>query len=409
VTPTLGLRANAPQFALLVGLNAFVGAVVGLERSVLPLVGERDFGIDSSAAVLAFVVAFGAAKALTNIAAGSLAERVGRKPVLVAGWLLALPAAPLVGAAGGWTPIVVANLFLGASQGLAWSMTVLMKVDLVGPVRRGFALGLNEAAGYIGVAVTAFATGALAAEVAPRTLVWVGIASLGAIGVTASAVLVRETSGHVAVEQASGRAPSFGRDRTLRACAQAGFVNNLNDALAWGLVPLYLAAHGASAREIGAAAAIYPAVWGVGQIAAGWVSDFVGRKAPIVAGMLVQAAALVLLAAGRGDVPAAIAAAALLGVGTALVYPTLLAAVSDAVEPRRRARALAVYRFWRDAGLVAGALLAGIAADAFGSEAAIALVGALTAASGLWAAAAPIDAADGRHRRRGVDASAVAP
>jgi MFS family permease len=396
----LGLRANAQQFALLVGLNALVGAMVGLERSVLPLVGKQDFGLRSSSAILAFVVAFGAAKALSNLAAGDLAERIGRKRLLVIGWLVALPVPLLIGLAPSWWFIVVANLLLGVNQGLAWSMTVVMKIDLAGPRRRGLALGLNEAAGYLGVAATAFATGALAASYAPRTVIWTGAALLAVAGLLISLFAVRDTGAHVAHEQAvhgdqAGRQLHLGaafahaslRDPILRACNQAGLVNNLNDALAWGLAPLYLAAHGASVRQIAIVAAAYPLVWGAGQLATGWLSDHTGRKPLITAGMLVQAGALGLLVAGGGDFGPSLAAAVLLGVGTALVYPTLIAAVSDVSQPRDRARLVGVYRFWRDSGFVVGALIAGFAADATSPKTAIAIVAALTAASGLLVAA----------------------
>ena len=396
----LGLRANARQFALLVGLNALVGDMVGLERSVLPLVGEHDFGLRSSAAILAFVVAFGASKALTNLAAGDLAEHVGRKRLLVIGWLVALPVPVLIGLATSWWFIVVANLMLGVNQGLAWSMTVVMKIDLAGPRRRGLALGLNEAAGYLGVAATAFATGALAASYAPRTIVWIGAAAIAIAGVLISVYAVRDTGAHVAHEQLAhgdptakhrGLGAAFAqaswRDPVLRACSQAGLVNNLNDALAWGLVPLYLAAHGASVQQIGIVAAAYPLVWGAGQLATGWLSDHTGRKPLIAAGMLVQAAAFGLLVAGGGAFPASLAAAVLLGIGTAMVYPTLIAAVSDATQPRDRARTVGVYRFWRDFGFVAGALIAGIGADAASPRTAILVVSVLTAASGLFVAA----------------------
>jgi MFS family permease len=385
----LGLRANASQFALLVALNAVVGAMVGLERSVLPLVGADEFGLASKSAVLSFVVGFGAAKAFANLGSGLLADRFGRRRVLLAGWALALPVPFLIAFARGWEEIVAANVFLGASQGLAWSMTVLMKIDLVGPARRGFALGLNESAGYVGVALTAAATGAIAASVAPRTLIWSGAAVLALLGLCVTAAFVRETAAHVAAEQ---RAHSDVRLRLpLLPLSQAGFVNNLNDAVAWGIVPLYLAAHGATPGEIGLVASLYPGVWGVGQLATGWFSDRAGRRPLIVAGMLVQAVALGLLAAGGGELSSAIVAAVLLGVGTALVYPVLIAAVSDAVPPRERARAVGAYRFWRDAGLVAGALLAGAAADGIGSAAAIALVAVLTALSGLLVAVARLE------------------
>jgi MFS family permease len=395
-TVRFGLRANARQFALLVGLNALVGGVVGLERSVLPLIGKQEFGLRSSSAILAFVVAFGAAKALTNLAAGDLAERIGRKRLLVIGWLVALPVPLLIGLASSWWFIVAANLLLGINQGFAWSMTVVMKIDLAGPRRRGLALGLNEAAGYLGVAAAAFATGALAESYAPRTVIWVGAAVLATVGLLLSFFVVRDTGAHVAHEQLAhgdsttrpqGLGEAFAqaswRDPVLRACSQAGLVNNLNDALAWGLVPLYLAAHGASVREIAVVAAAYPLVWGAGQLATGWLSDHTGRKPLITAGMLVQAAALGLLVAGRGAFAASLVAALLLGLGTALVYPTLIAAVSDATQPHERARTVGVYRFWRDFGFVAGALVAGFAADATSPKAAIATVAALTAASGL--------------------------
>ena len=392
----LGLRANARQFGLLVGITALVGATAGLERSVLPLVGEEEFGLVSQAAILAFVAAFGAAKAAANLVSGSLAERKGRKWVLVAGWLLVLPVAPLVALAPSWETIVAANVLLGAGQGLAWSMTIVMKIDLVGPARRGLALGLNESAGYVGVALAAFVTGAAASAVAPRTAVWVGMAAVSALGLALSAGAVRDTSGHVAHEQSAhgGEAATSlrralamsARVPVLRACSQAGFVNNLNDAVLWGLVPLYLAAHGASAAEIGLAAALYPAVWGLAQVATGWVSDHVGRKGPIVAGMLVQGAGLALLAAGGGDLAPALAASVLLGLGTALAYPTLIAAVSDVVTPRERATAVGVYRFWRDAGFVAGAVAVGLIADAAGASAAIAVTAGVTALSGVWVA-----------------------
>ncbi len=393
----LGLRANARQFSLLVALNALVGGMVGLERSVLPLVGKQDFGLRSTSAILAFVVAFGAAKALTNLAAGALADRLGRKRLLVAGWLIALPVPLLIGLAPSWWFIVAANVLLGVNQGLAWSMTVVMKIDLAGPARRGLALGLNEAAGYLGVAAAAFATGTLAATYAPRTVVWIGATLIATTGLLLSAIFVRDTGAHVRLEQGDAIhtktsfrhafATTSYRDPVLRACSQAGLVNNLNDAVAWGLAPLYLAAHGASVRQIAIVAAVYPVVWGAGQLATGWLSDHIGRKPLISTGMLVQAAALGILVVGNGSFTPSLAAAALLGVGTAMVYPTLIAAVSDASQPRDRARTVGVYRFWRDFGFVVGALIAGIGADATSPRTAITIVAALTAASGLAVAA----------------------
>jgi MFS family permease len=394
----LGLRANAGQFALLVALNAFVGAMVGLERSVLPLIGKDDFGLSSKSAILSFVVAFGIAKAFANLAAGGFAERVGRKRLLVLVLLFALHVPVLIALAPSWWVIVAANVLLGLNQGLAWSMTVVMKIDLVGPRRRGLALGLNESAGYLGVALTAFATGALAPTYAPRTLVWAGAAVIAGLGLLISLLFIRDTGAHVDEEQrlrgaavASTLRSAFVRgtvrDRVLRACSQAGLVNNLNDALAWGLAPLYLAANGASITEVGIVAAIYPAVWGLGQLATGALSDHTGRKPLITTGMLVQAGALTLLVAGGGAFLPALGAAILLGIGTALVYPTLIAAVSDMAQPVDRAQLVGVYRFWRDFGFVVGAVLAGTLADAFGSGTAIVVVASLTAGSGIWVAA----------------------
>ena len=394
----LGLRENRAQFSLLVAVNAFVGAMVGLERSILPLVGREEFALTSSAAVLSFIVAFGLAKAFTNLGAGALAERVGRRRLLITGWALALPVPALIAVAPSWTWVVAANALLGINQGLAWSMTVVMKIDLVGPRRRGLALGLNEAAGYGGVALTAGLTGWLAAEFAARDVLVVVGAVIALVAFLISVVFVRDTAAHVALEQAShhldpDEAPPTLRDAfarasfrvpALRASSQAGLVNNLNDGLAWGLVPLFLAAHGASAAEIGTVAAIYPGVWSVGQIATGHWSDSVGRKPLIVAGMLLQALALGLLAVSDGDLALAAGAAALLGVGTALVYPTLIAAISDAVSPVARAPVVGVYRFWRDIGYAVGAVIAGAAADGLGYGGAIGLVAALTAVSGLW-------------------------
>jgi MFS family permease len=393
----LGLRENLPQFSLLVAINAFVGAMVGLERSTLPLVGRHDFGLTSSAAVLSFIVAFGLAKSFTNLAAGGLAQRLGRRRILIAGWIAALPVPLLIGVAPSWEWVVAANALLGINQGLAWSMTVLMKIDLVGPRRRGLALGLNESAGYGGLALAAALSGLLASELGARDVLVGGGAAIAVIALLLSLLLVRDTSAHVALEQARHRsavdapprlrdafADTSYREPTLRSCAQAGLVNNLNDALAWGIAPLFLAAHRASVAQIGLVAALYPAAWSVTQIATGHWSDTVGRKPLIVGGMLLQGAALALLAVSHGAIVLGALAAIGLGLGTALVYPTLLAAISDAVAPVARAPVLGVYRFWRDMGYVVGGVLAGAVTDAVGYGAAIALVAGLTAASGLW-------------------------
>jgi MFS family permease len=396
----LGLRENVAQFSLLVAVTAFVGAMVGLERSTLALVGETDFALSSSAAVLSFIVAFGLAKSLTNLGAGVFAQRLGRRRLLIVGWGMALPVPLMIALAPSWAWIVAANALLGVNQGLAWSMTVVMKIDLVGPRRRGLALGLNEAAGYGGVAVAAALSGWLATEFAARDVLAAGGAIIALTALAISVLFVRDTAGHMALEQsrsdpeATEAAPALReafpeasyRDPVLRSCSQAGLVNNLNDALAWGLVPLFLAAEGASVTQIGLVAGLYPAVWGIGQILTGHWSDSVGRKPLIVSGMLVQAGALAVLAGSNGAVGVAAAAAVLLGAGIALVYPTLIAAISDAVSPVARAPTVGVYRFWRAMGYVAGGLIAGLAADAIDFSAAIALVAALTAASGAWVA-----------------------
>lgn len=393
----LGLRANRGQFSLLVAINVFVGAMVGLERSTLPLVGRDDFHLASSAAVLSFLVAFGVVKALTNLGAGALAQRVGRRRLLILGWIAALPVPLLILAAPNWGFVVAANAFLGINQGLTWSMTVLMKVDLVGPRRRGLALGLNESSGYGGVAVMAAVTGWLAAGFAPRTVLVLAGAAIAAVGLILSLGFIRDTAAHVAVEQSEQSSGDESQPRlrqafvdttlrrpALRSCSQAGLVNNLNDALVWGLVPLFLAVHGASPGEIGLIAGLYPAVWAILQIPAGHLSDRVGRKPLIVGGMLVQAAGLLLLSISGGEIALAVLVAVAVGLGTACVYPTLLAAVSDSVSPVTRAPVTGVYRFWRDMGYAVGAVIAGTIADAFGYSGAIMVVAALTAASGVW-------------------------
>ena len=413
----LGLRENAAQFSLLVAVNALVGAMVGLERSTLPLIGQDEFGLSSTAAVLSFIVAFGLAKSFTNLGAGVLAERVGRRRLLILGWAVALPVPLLIALAPSWAWIVVANIFLGVNQGLAWSMTVVMKIDLVGPKRRGLALGLNEAAGYGGVAAAAALSGWLAAEFVARDVLVVAGFAIAAAALLVCVLFVRDTATHVAVEQARDHpdarttAPRL-RDAfpdatyrvpALRACSQAGLVNNLNDALAWGITPLFLASEGASVGEIGLIAGLYPAVWGLGQILTGHWSDSVGRKPLIVAGMLVQAAALGVLATSGGRLGPAALAAVGLGIGTALVYPTLIAAISDSVTPVARAATVGVYRFWRDMGYVVGGLSAGILADTIEFSGTIAVVAVLTMFSGIWVA---VDLSEGRKPSRTVPSPA---
>ena len=394
----LGLRANVAQFSLLVGVNALVGGMIGQERTVLPLLAEQVFHLRAFTAALTFILAFGAVKAGTNFFAGTLSDRIGRKPVLVAGWLIGLPVPLLLLWAPAWGWIILANVLLGINQGLTWSTTVIMKIDLVGPERRGLAMGLNEAAGYGAVAITALATGFIAAHYGLRPQpFFLGLAYAG-LGLGLSTLLVRETRGfaeheaatHVDASAAAHQGlstrqvfllTSF-KEKALSAASQAGMVNNLNDGLAWGVFPLFFASYGLSVSRIGILAALYPGVWGVGQLVTGALSDRVGRKWLIAGGMWTQALAIGLIAAVRGFGPWA-AGALLLGAGTAMVYPTLLAAIGDVAHPRWRASSVGVYRLWRDGGFAVGALLAGVVADLLGLAAAIWVVAALTAASGV--------------------------
>jgi MFS family permease len=391
----LGLRQNLGQFSLLVAVNALVGGMVGQERTVVPLLADRTFGLAAFTAAATFVVAFGATKALTNLATGVLTDRIGRKPVLVGGWLVAVPVPLLLIWAPTWTWVVIANVLLGVSQGMTWSTTVIMKIDLVGPARRGFALGLNEAAGYGALAVTAFVTGEIAAEwgLRPEPF-FLGIAFVG-LGLGLSAAFVRETHGHARLEAAAATAVGDAdddfatvfartswRDRSLSAVSQAGLVNNAVDGLAWVILPLLFEAEGLSLSRIGVLAALYPGVWCIGQLFTGAWSDRVGRKPLIVAGMFLQGAALASMAMTEGFGPWAVGSV-LIGVGTALVYPTLIAAVGDVAHPTWRATAVGVYRLWRDTGYVVGALLGGLVADAFDLRAAVWVVALLSLASGV--------------------------
>jgi MFS family permease len=393
----LGLRENLAQFCLLVGVNGLVGAMLGQERTVVPLMATRVFHLHAYSAVTTYIIAFGLVKALTNFFAGTLSERFGRKPVLVGGWLVALPVPFLLAWGPSWSWIVVANVLLGVSQGLTWSTTVIMKIDLVGPSRRGLAMGLNEAAGYGAVAVTALLTGLIAAHAGLRPEPFFLAMAAGALGLGLSSLFVRETldharheaRGHLSQSHLHGelstaavfRLTSFS-EPSLSAVSQAGLVNNLNDGLAWGIFPLYFAHAGLGLARIGVLVALYPAIWGVGQLLAGPLSDRWGRKWLIVAGMLTQALAIALVAAGHSWGPWLVATS-LLGLGTALVYPTLLAAVGDVAHPRWRARAVGVYRLWRDAGFAVGALAAGYLADRFSMRVAIVAVAILTGVSGV--------------------------
>jgi MFS family permease len=398
----LGLAANWRQFWLLVLVNAFVGAMVGLERTVPPLIAEREFGLTSTTVAMLFVVSFGVVKATTNLFAGRLSDQYGRRPVLLAGWLFGLPVPFLLMWAPAWSWIIVANILLGINQGLTWSTTIIMKIDLVGPKRRGFAMGLNEAAGYLAVAASAYLSGRIAGTYGLRPEpFYLGIAFV-ALGFGLSLTLVRETHGHAHEEARQHRAETgdqgerlglravlkrgLWQDRALFSTNQAGLVNNLNDGLAWGLFPLFFVGAGLPLAQVAVITAAYPAVWGLTQLVTGGLSDRWGRKGLIVSGMLVQAGALLEMASTRGFAPWLVGAAAL-GLGTAMVYPTLLAAIGDVAHPSWRGTAVGAYRLWRDGGLAIGALLAGLLADAFSIPVAVAVVGVLTLASGLLVAA----------------------
>jgi MFS family permease len=401
----LGLRANWQQFTLLVIINAFVGGMVGLERTVVPLIGEQEFGLTSKTAIVSFIVSFGITKALCNLFAAHLSESWGRKSVLVLGWLIGVPVPFIIIWANHWWWFNVANVLLGINQALCWSMTVIMKVDLAGPRQRGLALGLNEFAGYLAVGGTAWLTGYLASVYSLRPEpFYLGIGFVTA-GLLFSWLCVRETRAHVLLEAqqhsttvatgrshatAHARVPSLRevfvltswKDKTLFSCSQAGLVNNLNDAMSWGIYPLFFSSYGLGVAAIGLLKAVYPLVWGITQVVFGPLSDRLGRKWLIAGGLLVQAVGIWLTVL-LPTYTSWLCAAVLQGLGTAMIYPTLLAAISDVAHPEWRATSMGVYRLWRDVGYAVGALLSGILADLLGMGAAIHVVAALTFSSGV--------------------------
>ncbi|MEI2609545.1 MAG: MFS transporter [Candidatus Promineifilaceae bacterium] len=395
---TLGLRENWHQFMLLVIVNAFVGAMIGLERTILPLIAEADFGLISKTVVLSFLISFGLVKALANLFAGRLGDRYGRKPILILGWLIGLPVPLIIILAPSWGWVVFANVLLGINQGFCWSMTVIMKIDLVGPKQRGLAMGLNEFAGYLAVSLSALMTGFLAAAHGFRPIPFIPGLLFAALGLLFSLFFVQETRAHAHHEANLVRLgghddrdqPSFSmifmrtswQDKTLFAVCQAGLVNNLNDGMVWGLVPLLLAGFGVPVAQVALVAAAYPAVWGLGQLFTGALSDRWGRKWLIATGMGLQAVGISFFVVGR-TMTSWLTAAILLGVGTAMVYPTLLAAISDVAHPTWRGSAVGVYRLWRDLGFAIGGILAGLLSDLFNIPVAIAVIGGLTLVSGI--------------------------
>jgi len=393
--PALGIRANLAQFSLLVIVNAFVGAMVGMERSILPAIAEEEFLLAARTAVLSFIVVFGISKAITNYFAGRFSDTWGRKGVLVVGWLVATPVPFLLMWAPSWSWVLFANFLLGVSQGMTWSTTVIMKMDLAGPERRGLAMGLNEFAGYFAVAAAALATGYVASNwgLRPQPF-YLGVGFI-AFGLAMSVLLVRETRHHADHEARVHGGPAemqlsqgeiFKRtsftDPNLSSVSQAGMVNNLNDGMAWGLFPLFFAMAGLNLKQIGWLAAIYPAVWGIGQLFTGGLSDRIGRKGLIVWGMWLQAVGIAMITISE-EFPGFAGGAAMLGAGTAMVYPTLLAVIGDVTHPAWRASSVGVYRLWRDLGYAVGAVLAGVVADLLGITAAMLSIAALTFVSGL--------------------------
>jgi MFS family permease len=387
--PRLGIRANLGQFSLLVGITGLVGALVGQERALVPLLGERVFAVGSSTALMLFIVSFGLAKAGANLAAGYLADRIGRRNVLLLGWAVGIPVPIALMVAPTWGWVIAANVLLGINQGLTWSSTVVMKIDLAGPRQRGLAMGLNEFSGYLAVAISAAATGWLASSygLRPEPLL-LGLAIAG-LGLGLSGFFVRETTAHTELEEGPTAGTSFRevvalasyRHGGLAAASRTGLVNNANDALAWGILPVVMADQGLTTLQIGAAAGVYPAVWGIGQLATGAVSDRIGRRIPVAVGMWAQAAALLWFWKSVGF-SHMIGASTLLGLGTALTYPALLAAVGDLSAPSWRAGAVGVYRTWRDGGYVIGAVAAGLLADLFGIGTTLVIVAVATALSG---------------------------
>jgi MFS family permease len=395
-TPVLGLRANWQQFWLLVVVNAFVGSMIGLERTIIPLLAEEEFGIAAASVTTSFIVSFGIVKALANLFAGRFSDRIGRKAILITGWAFALPVPLIIIMAPSWWWIVFANVLLGVNQGLAWSTTVIMKIDLVGPVRRGLAMGLNEFAGYASVGLSALLTGWLAQTYSLRPEPFLIGFVIALAGLLLSIFAVRETKvfadheARVHGDTAQPETPSFREvfaraswtNKNLFSASQAGLVKMLNDGLAWGLLPIYFAMAGLAVGQIGMIAAVYPVVWGVGQLLTGAASDKLGRKWLIVSGMWVQAAAIAGFVVLDGYT-AWLVAAGFLGFGTAMVYPTLLAVVADNSDASWRASAVGVYRLWRDSGYAAGALMVGVMADAFSIPWAIWSVVIVTGLSGL--------------------------
>ncbi|HEY0670192.1 MAG TPA: MFS transporter [Sphingobacteriaceae bacterium] len=386
----LGLRQNWKQFVILVIINGFVGGMIGLERTILPKLAEEEFAIVANSAILSFIVVFGFTKAITNYFAGALANRVGRKNLLIYGWIIALPVPLLLMFAGSWNWIIFANILLGISQGLTWSSTVVMKIDLVGEKDRGFAMGLNEFAGYVAVAIVALLSGYLASMYGLRPYPFLIGIVLAVFGLLSSIFLVKDTRKFVTLESATSLLKPLKniffdttvRHHNLSSVTQAGLVNNLNDGMIWGLLPILLATRGYNLAEIGMIVFIYPAVWGMGQLFTGKLADLICKKKLLFWGMLLQGIAIVLLVYAHSTFHF-VTISVILGLGTAVVYPAFLAAIADDTRPEQRAKSIGVFRLWRDSGYAFGAILSGILADSLGLNYAVGFIGVLTILSAL--------------------------
>lgn len=384
----LGLQENWKQFTLLVIVNAFVGGMIGLERTIIPQIAEADFGMAAKTAILSFIVVFGVTKAITNYYTGTLANRFGRRNLLIVGWIIALPVPLLLIHAPSWNWVILANVFLGISQGLTWSSTIVMKIDLVGEKDRGFAMGLNEFAGYIAMAIVAFFTGYIASEYGLRPYpFYLGIA-VGIIGLLLSWLFVKDTHHHVKLEATASNVPflkdifwdTTWKHKNLGSITQAGLVNNLNDGMVWGLFPILLLSKGFSLQDMGIIVAMYPAVWGLGQLFTGKLADHYCKKSLMFLGMFMQGAALLGMI-WANSFTSFLVVSSLLGLGTAIVYPTFLAAISDYTHPDQRPKSIGIFRLWRDLGYAIGAILTGLLADRFGLVAPVAAIGLLTLVS----------------------------
>ncbi|NJO25350.1 MAG: MFS transporter [Bacteroidia bacterium] len=381
----LGLKENWWQFTLLVIINAFVGGMIGLERSILPQIAEVEFHIAVKTAILSFIIVFGIIKAITNYFTGTLANKIGSKKLLTIGWLIGIPVPFVLMFADNWNWIVAANILLGINQGLTWSSTVVMKIDLVGEKQRGFAMGLNEFAGYVAVAIVAFLTGWIASEYGLRPYpFYIGVA-LSLMGFFASWLLVKDTKHHIATESTTSKIPKLNnvfwqttwKNKNLGSVTQAGLINNLNDGMVWGLFPILLVTKGFSIGQIGIVTAIYPSVWGIGQLFTGKMADYFCKKDLLFTGMLLQGLALIALLFAE-TMAHFIILSSILGWGTAMVYPTFLATVAENTHPADRANSLGVFRLWRDLGYAIGAILTGIVADTLGINASVLVIGLLT-------------------------------